>query len=115
MFKIMTILISISLSFAVCNPKKGNVADSADIQNAKDQEIKIETYSVETGGYGYDVYVNGALKIHQPHIPGRNGLSGFTRQIQAHQAAQLTADKLSQGIMPPTITEKELDGILGKR
>jgi hypothetical protein len=64
------------------------------------------------GTFGYDVTERGKLVISQPNIPGQSGTTGFAKKEQAAAAATLVMEKLEQGIMPPTISEKELKKIL---
>ncbi len=64
------------------------------------------------GTFGYEVTERGKLVISQPNIPGQSGTTGFTKKEQAAAAAALVIEKLEQGIMPPTISEKELKKIL---
>jgi hypothetical protein len=61
--------------------------------------------------YGYDIYTNGKLRVHQPTVPGRQGLKGFTRKGDAKKVAGLVIKKITQGLMPPTIEAKELDSL----
>jgi hypothetical protein len=58
--------------------------------------------------YGYDIYNNKVLVIHQPTIPGRAGLLGFKTKSDAEKVATLAISKIAKGVMPPTITDIEL-------
>jgi hypothetical protein len=62
--------------------------------------------------FGYDVYRDEALYIHQPHIPGMPGVKGFAREEQAKRAAELMVEKMKNGIVPPTLSEEEITDIL---
>ena len=64
--------------------------------------------------FGYDVYRDDALFIHQPHVPGMPGVKGFEREDQAKKAAELMIGKMKDGVMPPTLTEEEIADILKK-
>ncbi|WP_431216378.1 DUF4907 domain-containing protein [Puia sp. P3] len=61
--------------------------------------------------YGYDVFINGVLKIHQPVIPGMMGTRGFSRKADAKKVASLAIKKIQNGFMPPTIGRRELDSL----
>lgn len=61
--------------------------------------------------YGYDIFINGKLCIHQPSIPGVMGMKGFTRKADARKVAGLAIKKIKAGLMPPTILVKELDSL----
>ena len=58
--------------------------------------------------YGYDVFANGKLLVHQATIPAMPGNSGFATKKDATKVAELVIRKLKDGIMPPTITVEEL-------
>ena len=69
------------------------------------------TYTIipaESGTYGYDIYANKKLLIHQPSIPGMPGNKGFLTKSKAITTAKFAIKKLQQGIVPPTITKEEL-------
>lgn len=59
-------------------------------------------------GWGYDIYLNDVLKIHQPHIPVVQGIQGFKSAYDAELVAKKVIEKLDAGIMPPTLSEQEL-------
>lgn len=58
--------------------------------------------------YGYDIFLNGKLKIHQPSVPGLPGTDGFKRKEDAEKVARLVLVKVRKGEMPPTITLTEM-------
>ena len=58
--------------------------------------------------YGYDIYVDGKLYIHQLTIPGVPGNQGFRSKESAEKVAQLVKDKLLKGEAHPTVTMAEL-------
>lgn len=58
--------------------------------------------------WGYDIYLDGKLVIHQPLIPAVSGNKGFATQEQATNVARAIVLKIKNGIMPPTITQEEL-------
>ncbi len=66
----------------------------------------------EDGTLGYEVMKSGNLVVTQPTIPGEGGTTGFANREQAAAAAELVISKLEQGILPPTISDKELKKIL---
>jgi hypothetical protein len=65
--------------------------------------------------YGYDIFINGKLRVHQPAIPGMQGVSGFSRKSDAKKVAGLAVKKVQEGLMPPTIETRELDSLRIKR
>ncbi|MBS1601762.1 MAG: DUF4907 domain-containing protein [Bacteroidetes bacterium] len=64
-------------------------------------DYKIITNSSHS--YGYDIFVNGQLRIHQCIIPGVIGMKGFQRKADAKKVASLAIKKMKNGFMPPTI------------
>ena len=74
-------------------------------------EYRIEIIAGEANSFGYDIKKDGKLLIHQPHIPGVAGVRGFDTEEQARAAAQLMVNKMQKNIMPPTISEHEVDSI----
>jgi hypothetical protein len=58
--------------------------------------------------FGYDVYANGKLMIHQKSIPAMPGNEGLKTKAGAEKVAQLVVDKIKKGEMPPTVTVEEM-------
>ncbi len=58
--------------------------------------------------FGYDIYSDGKLFIHQPNIPGLPGNNGFKTKALAESIAQLVIKKITNGEMPPTVSVNEL-------
>ena len=58
--------------------------------------------------WGYDIYRNNKLLIHQLSIPSVAGNEGFKRKLDAEKVAKLVIEKLKKGEMPPTITSDDL-------
>jgi hypothetical protein len=60
-------------------------------------------------GYGYNIIVNGEVKIHQPTIPGISGSSGFASAEDARKIARLAMAKIKDNpMLPPCISLQEL-------
>jgi hypothetical protein len=70
--------------------------------------ITYEVISVEAGGYGYDVFVDGKKLIHQTNIPGQPGVAGFRKKEDSRRVAELVIRKLKNKELPPSVTEDEL-------
>ena len=51
-------------------------------------------------GWGYDVLVNERIIIHQPFLPGKSGLDGFSTEQQAGLDAQNVIEKIKSGKHP---------------
>ena len=58
--------------------------------------------------YGYDVFGDGRLMIHQPSVPALPGNEGFKTKEDATKVALLVIDKIRKGEMPPTISIDEM-------
>lgn len=61
--------------------------------------------------YGYDIYSNGRLLIHQPSVPCVQGDKGFSTKKDAGKVAMLVIEKINKGIMPPALTLQELKNL----
>jgi hypothetical protein len=58
--------------------------------------------------YGYDIYADGKLMIHQTSIPALPGNDGFKTKADASKVAQLVIGKIKKGEMPPTVSIEEM-------
>ena len=68
------------------------------------------TYSLIQGGY--EIFVDGAKVIHQPHSPTRGVNVKLTEQ-EAEGIAKLICAKLEQGVDPTVLAEEEQEIING--
>ncbi len=67
------------------------------------------TFKLTDGTFGYDILNSDGKKIiHQDRLPGLPGLRGFENVSQANCVAEMMIQKISKGIMPPSITIEEL-------
>lgn len=71
-------------------------------------EFVYRVIRVEGSGFGYDIYANGKMLVHQPHIPGLAGNVTFATKHDAEKVAELVVKKLKNGELPPVISEEEL-------
>ena len=82
---------------------------------SSDNKVKLEvkTFQNDNGikGWGYDIYADGALYIHQPHIPAVPGNKGFQSAQKAETAGNFAVYKIRNNIMPPSISVQELDSL----
>jgi hypothetical protein len=58
--------------------------------------------------YGYDVFADGRLMIHQTSAPALPGNEGFKTKEDATKVALLVIAKIKKGEMPPTISIDEM-------
>lgn len=77
-------------------------------ESIEEVELEVKTFYDEKVGWGYDIFMNGKQYIHQPHIPGINGIIGFTSEKDALAVAGLMMEKISNNIMPPGVSVEEL-------
>ena len=80
------------------------------IQVVNSDTITARTFK-EDSGWGYDIFVNGKLYIHQPNIPAVSGDRGFTREEYAIKVALLVIEKIKDQIIPPSVKTHELDSL----
>ena len=75
--------------------------------------IEVRTFknNSDITGFGYDIYVDNALKVHQPHIPAVSGNKGFATEEKAKRAGEFVGNKFRNNIMPPSVNTKELDSL----
>lgn len=81
----------------------------------KTEATKTLTYKIiDAPGktYGYDIYNDDKLLIHQSGIPAMPGNKGFATKKDAGKVAVLVIEKLKNGIMPPTVTKEELQKLM---
>jgi hypothetical protein len=58
--------------------------------------------------FGYDIYADNRLMIHQNSAPGLPGNQGFKTKADAEKVAKLVISKIKKGEMPPTVTKDEM-------
>ena len=114
--KYSLILIQFLLLIA-CNsteqkPKEnsGAAKGSTTINTIVENSYSIKTFMIGNN-WGYDIYKDNQLFIHQPNIPAIEGERGFSSEQKAIITANLTIQKLQNGIMPPTLSIEELDSL----
>jgi hypothetical protein len=88
-------------------------AQNNSTNNTKVNNQKIDYKIVESinNTWGYDIFINNKLKIHQTTIPSLSGNDGFKTKKSAIKTAELVISKIKNGEMPPTITTDELKKI----
>lgn len=115
------IVLLIALMFGCGKPEKETAAEQPAVQDAAADSASVATtpsnfrYQIIEAPektFGYDVYRDEALFIHQPHIPGVPGVKGFAKEEQAVKAAELMITKMKNGVVPPTLSEEEIADIL---
>jgi hypothetical protein len=70
--------------------------------------LTYKIFDAPNNTFGYDVYADNKLLIHQTSIPAMPGNEGFTTKPNAQKVAMLVIDKIKKGEMPPTVSVEEL-------
>lgn len=81
---------------------------AANKERAANMQFQYFVIKAPNQTFGYDVYADGNLYLHQPTIPGISGINGFTDTASAGRVARLAISKIKMGEIPPTITQQEL-------
>ncbi|WP_158638318.1 DUF4907 domain-containing protein [Panacibacter ginsenosidivorans] len=99
------LLFIISLLY-VENIQAQNLQQSSGINTTTKFNYKIIDAPDKT--FGYDVYADDKLLIHQTNKPAMPGSKAFATKKDAVKIAELVIEKLRKGIMPPTVSKEEL-------
>jgi len=99
-------------------PSMTNIPEKVIPTEPKTTETPNYTYAIfltdslhQNLGFGYNVIIDGKTFIHQPNIPSIAGNNGFKTKEQAEILAKYIIYKLSNNMMPPSVTPKELDSL----
>jgi hypothetical protein len=126
MMRFCTILTALLLFSCAEKPKKEKEEVPVKVSDHKQTEIKSAAKSEPAEqkskyrtvslfepqiGWGYDIFEGSKLLIHQPNIPVVQGLRGFKTEEDALKVADAVVLKLEQGIMPPTLTLREMQDL----
>ena len=82
-----------------------------EVKNNKNSKITSTIIVAADSTFGYDIFMEGKLMVHQPSRPGMPGNSGFYKRESAQRVAELVMEKIRKGEMPPTVTAEELQRI----
>lgn len=70
--------------------------------------LEYKILCLENKTFGYNIYINSKLFLHQTTIPCLAGFNGFKNKEDAQKVAVNIISKIKNGEMPPAITEEEL-------
>lgn len=81
-----------------------------------DSTEKAPTYEVvavevATGAYGYNILQDGKVFIKQDVVPSLQGNKHFSTEEDAIKVGEFVANKLRNGIMPPTISPEDIESL----
>jgi hypothetical protein len=88
-----------------------NAASAAQFPSASEHADAVLTSTIidaPNGTFGYDIFSNGKLFLHQTNLPGQPGNSGCKTKADAEKLAAFVIGKIKKGEMPPTVTTEEL-------
>lgn len=85
-------------------PEKINTDDYLD-------DIKARAFRNSDSTWGFTIYMNGKIYIHQPVMPGSKYTSGFQSEKDASKVAGLVVKKIKNHIAPEMVNENELDSL----
>jgi hypothetical protein len=92
--------------------KKGQKSEDSETTKSTEQ-VLYATFQNADGTWGYDILSAGKVLIHQPNIPAIPGNQGFELETHSTQVAQLVVRKINAGILPPSVSSEEVQGIIG--
>jgi hypothetical protein len=75
---------------------------------SKKQQVTYKLIQAEGQGFGYEIFVDNHLFIHQPVIPCVAGNKGFRTTGDARKTALLVISKIRKGLIPPSVTVSEM-------
>lgn len=76
-------------------------------QRKAEVSVTVKTFHTAIG-WGYDVYRNDAVYIHQEYMPSVEGRKGFSTEAEAKKIGALVVEKMKQTDFP-VITLKDLE------
>ena len=106
--------LSASIVAAMWLSASARAQTTQDKSNERKRKLKnytVDTYKVDKMGWGYDIYENDTLVIHQTRIPAIAEKACFKTQADAKKTGNLVAHKLDRMVFPPAISVSELDSL----
>lgn len=91
-----------------------DTATTAQFPAAEAHANAVLTYAVidaPNGTFGYDVFSDGQLLLHQTNVPGQPGVEGCKTKADAEKVAAFVIGKIKKGQMPPTVETDELKSL----
>lgn len=74
-------------------------------------ELTYRIVPAPNGTYGYDIFSNGRLLVHQAHLPGVPGNEGCKTRGEAEKLAEFVIDKIRRGQMPPSVSPQDMKAL----
>jgi len=107
----ITFLILVASTSFAQQTKGTPQASFPDASEFQKSTITYKIIDAEGNTYGYDIYTDGQLMIHQPSKPGMAGNRGFDTKEAASKVAELVVSKIKKGEMPPSVSAEEVQRV----
>lgn len=99
-------------SLIACKTTSENYSKITFIDKSTNLQIVAQTYPLDSlNGYGYIIFYNNQKLIDQKVIPAIEGNKVFSSKKDAYLCAKLVAERLFDGNMLPSISQKDLDSL----
>jgi len=108
LFFLFAITLSLTLNAQTKTAQSPGAAKVPKSETHKNTSYTYTIIPVTTKTWGYDIYMEKRLFIHQPSTPGLPGNEGFKTKSDAEKVARLVIDKIKKGEMPPSVTIEEM-------
>ena len=116
---LLLLLLFLLLSNSACgNRTKRSIEDGTSVNipekiiaNEYLDDIKARVFRNSDSTWGFTIYMNGKIYIHQPLMPGSKSTSGFKSENDASKVAGLVVKKIKNHISPKFVNENELDSL----
>lgn len=105
---LFVILTSLTLNAQTKITQSSEVVNAHNSAKYKDSTYIFIIIPGENKTWGYDIYFEKRLIIHQPSMPGLSGNDGFKTKAHAEKVAKLVIDKIKKGVRLPSITIEEM-------
>jgi hypothetical protein len=103
-----TMILSLTLNAQTNNVQSATAPKSPSAETQKNASYTYIIIPAPNKTWGYDIYMEKRLLIHQPGAPGLPGNEGFKTKTGAEKVAKLVIVKIKKGEMPPTVTIDEM-------
>lgn len=118
LLSLIIVLVSYKVGAQNIKAAAGNTNKSTTSSRAAKPVLSIRIFSNDTlknngdiKGFGYDIYRNGTLFIHQPTVPALAGNKGFSSVAGAQKTGSLVMYKIRKGLLPPSVSKQEVDSL----
>jgi hypothetical protein len=105
---IIFIIILFSATSLIAQQPENNTAAFPKAETYAHTKLSYKIIDAANKTYGYDIYADDKLMIHQQSIPAMPGNDGFKTKTDAEKVAQLVIEKIKKGEMPPTVSVEEM-------